>query len=580
MSLITGGDVLVKVLKEHGVSKIFTLHGGHIDAIFKAASDQGVELIDTRHEQGAGFGAIGYARTTGEISVAVASPGGGVANLTAAVATAFADGDPVIFVGGAPALRDYDLLPVSEAFDPVGVMRGITKWAHQVTNIEQLGYLVGRAIQIAREGRPGPVYLDFPVDILFNQIDENEVFYTKVRAIQTNPAPSGEALELMISMLKAARRPVIFAGRGVKNSDGSDLLIEFAEKSGIPVLTNMYARGTMPTDHPLYGGSFSSTAIASARDVQDADLVLILGARIGLMTGGQRSSVIPKSALVIQVDIVPEEIGRVRDIDLGVLAGARETLKSLLARVDELDGSRLRLWAETITKYAERRPSGGYKIPQTGDISPEMVAQAVSNVATENTIIIADGGETATWINANTAIAHPRGYICHGYVGSMGTGMGASLGAKVARPDSPVIVTIGDGAVGFNFMEIDTMVRHGIAVVLVVNNDGLWSMSAHGQDILYRERFNVALDQGTRYDLAAAALGAHAEIVTSPRDLQPAIQRALDSRKPALVNVITNSAKPAAFTKRFVGAAAEGPISGDGKIRIPFSDNLAVSTSV
>jgi len=571
VSRIDGGQALVATLKRFGVDTIFTLHGGHLDCVYQAAVAEGMRIVDHRHEQAAGIAATGYARTTGKVGVAMVTAGGAVTNVVTAITNAYADCVASVFFGGAPPLRDYDSLPVNSGYDQLSVMGGITKWAHRITHVERLPDLVGRAFQIAKEGRPGPVYLDLPSDVLFALLDDEAVNFPAERMVVAPPAPAPSAVERTLSMLRGAERPAILAGGGVAYSGAAQQLTRFAELSGIPVLTNNKSRGALATDHPLWARGFGTLAAAAGRGAGAPDVVLMLGARLGLYTGGRRKSVIPREARIIQVDISAEEFGRVRDIDLGVVADCREMLSALISQAGNGPWPDRKAWVKGL-----RGDSFASPVEQPGnDLTPGRLASALAAVA-KDAILVVDGGETPAWFDGVASSLAPDQWLGHGYLGIMGEGLPLAIGAQVAHPEKRVICFSGDGAVGFNFAEFDTMVRHGLPIVVVVNNDQQWGMSAHGQDLIYGKGKRVASElAATRYDIAASGFGAYAEFVTTIDELAPALQRALAAGRPACVNVMT---KPVMnpITQRFMGLAAEGLRSPDGKARVPYADVLEV----
>ena len=576
MAMVDGGHVLIKTMLAFGVDTIFTLHGGHLDAAYFAAVKAGIKLVDTRHEQAAGLASMGWSRITGKVGVAMVTAGGGVTNIVTALANAYADCVAMVVIGGAPPLRDYDNLPVNSGYDQLSVVTGVTKWAHRVTHLERLPDLVGRAFQIARSGRPGPVYLDLPSDVLFATIDESKLTYPFGGGVASAAAPAPAAVAETVRLLRNAERPVVMAGGGVIYSGASGLLLQFAERSNIPILTNNKSRGSIPTDHPLWGRGFSAVAAAAAKGAGSPDVVLMLGARLGLYTGGARKSVIPAAATLIQVDIEPEEIGRIRDVQLGVVADCREMLDALLAYEPDLKWPDRSAWTKALRQDSVSRAFDPVP-PANQPPSPAILAAELASVLPANAIVVCDGGETPSWLDSFAASPGPNRWLGHGYLGVMGEGLPLAVGAQVANPGAPVICFTGDGAVGFNLAEFDTMVRHNLPVVVIVNNDAQWGMSAHGQDLVYGQGNRIVSElRPTRYDIAAAGLGAHAELVEDIRDLRPAIARAFASGLPACINVMTRPDSIAPVTRRFVGLAAEALIGPDGKARVPYADILEV----
>ncbi|WP_130178035.1 thiamine pyrophosphate-binding protein [Cryobacterium sp. SO1] len=584
MTLISGNQLLVETLTRFGVSTIFTLHGGHLDGVYRSALDAGIRLIDTRHEQAAGFAAQGWAKVTGDVGVAMATAGGGVTNLVTPVANAWADGVPMVFFGAAAPLRDFDALPVNSGYDQLSVMSGITKWSHRATVTALLPQVVARAFQIAREGKPGPVYIDLPTDVLFARVDSEDVVMPNGALRPSPPAPDPTAIAEVVRLLRDAKRPAVLTGAGSVFPDAAAELRELATRLNLPVLTNNKSKGIVSTTNRHAGGSYGALAGVARRTGRQADVVLILGARLGLNTGGRRGSVIPEGARVIQVDTVAEEIGRMRDIDLGITSAVLPFLRAVLdasAGVSFAAGGERAAWLAEFTPKLAAAAAGSPPTASNNNANaletPAGLARQVARLAPADTIFVLDGGETPAWLDAVVSLEEPRRWIGHGYMGIMGEGLPQAVGAQVASPDSPVICFTGDGALGFTLGEFDTLVRHKLPVIVIVNNDRGWAMSQHGQDLIYGKGRRMISDLApSRYDLVAAAFGAHAEFVEEPSQFEGALQRALDSGGPACINVLTDAMDIAPVTRRFVGEIADGPHTPTGLARVPYAESLAV----
>jgi acetolactate synthase-1/2/3 large subunit len=585
---IDGGTMLIRVLRQAGIDTLFTLHGGHLDAILQAAADDGMRLIDTRHEQAAGHAADGWARTTGRPGVAIVTAGPGMTDCVTAIANAYLDCVPTLFIAGAAPLREAETMPLQGGLDQVAMVTPITKWAHRVTHTERIPDLVAQALRVAVSGRPGPVFLELPIDVLFSRVEESRVAFPEKIFPDCAPAPAPEAVSRAIEWLHAAERPAILAGGGAWFSGAGDDLLRFAERTGTPVFSNSKAHGLVPGDHPLCGRGFAHLAIAAGTGVGSADLVLVLGARLGLFTGGRGARLIPSGARLIQIDIAAEEIGRNRTVDLGIAADCREAVRALDAAASDRKWPDRSAWCEGI-----RRVRDGHRAlfaaaleKKEPPIHPYRLAFEIARALPRDAIVAADGGETSAWMETVAEVHGGGRYLSHGYLGCLGTGMPFAIAAKVAHPDRPVVCVVGDGSVGLNFAEFDTMVRHGLAIVTVVNNDQLWGMSAHGQDLIYGKERRVATELApTRYDEAAAGFGCHGEQVVEPAELPAALERAFRSGRPACVNVMTDGSVIAPITLAMVGSlteSAEGA-AGEGApregskgetIRIPYYENL------
>lgn len=561
MARVDGGEMLIRVLKQAGIGEIFALHGGHMDPVFQAALDHKIRLIDTRHEQAAGHAADGWARATGRPGVAVVTAGPGVTDVVTAVTNAYLDAIPTLFIGGGSPTMDAETLPLQGGFDQVAIMRPITKWAHRVTHAQRLPDLVAQALRIATSGRQGPVFLEIPADVMFRQIEESDAFFPRRIFPDTRPAPSPAAVQQAIDWLAEAQRPVIMLGGGAWFSGVGAELVRFVEDTGIPVVANTKARGILPEDHPLSGRSVSTLGALGQMSGQRPDVMLILGARLGLFTAGRSGLVVPDDARVIQVDIEAEEIGRNRDIELGIVADVRETVRALHAEARRRKWAERSAWQEAVRQtrtYAEALFAEALE-RTTAPIHPFRLAHTLSRVVARDAIMVVDGGETSAWMDSAALIHSGGGCLGHGYLGCLGVGMPFAIGAKTAYPNRQVVCLIGDGSVGFNFAEFDTMVRHRLNIVTVVNNDQQWGMSAHGQELVYGKDRTVITALGpTRYDLAAAGFGCHAELVERPEDLVPALQRALASDRPACVNVMTDPDAIPPITQ-MMAASATGP---------------------
>ncbi len=577
MALIDGGEMFVRVLEQAGVRTIFTLHGGHLDAIFQAASRRDIRLIDTRHEQAAGHAADGWARTTGETGVAIVTAGPGFTDSITAIANAYLDCTPTLFVAGAAPLRDAETLPLQGGIDQVAMVTPVTKWAHRVTHTHRIPDLLAQALRTARSGRPGPVFLEIPIDVLFAQVDEDKVGLPRSITPCAAPAPAATAIDKAIELLRQAERPAILAGGGAWYSGAAAELLRVAESIKAPVFSNGKAHGLVDADHPLCGRSFANLAVAAQMMSVEADLVLVVGARFGMFTGGHQGGVVPVAAKVIQIDIAAEEIGRNRDVDLAIVADCREALRALGVAAERLEWPQRRQWLDTVAAVRE-----GHRLyfaealaREDAPIHPyRLVSEIVAALPTD-AIITADGGETSAWMETAAEVHCGGHWMSHGYLGCLGTGMAFAIAAKVAHPDNPVVCVIGDGSVGLNFAEFDTMVRHKLPIITIINNDQQWGMSAHGQDLLYGEGRRVVTDlSATHYEQAAAGFGCHSEYVVEAGDIAGAIQRSLASGRPACINVMTDPAAISPMTVAMVGGLAGGGDEGSDKVVIPYYDDL------
>ncbi len=375
----------------------------------------------------------------------------------------------------------------------------------------------------------------------------------------------------MLDLLAGAERPVIMAGGGAWFSGAAPELAAFAEATKVPVLANGKGRGCLPEHHPMSAGGFMS--LAGVRGAGGPDVVLILGARLGLFTGGASKSMIPASAKVIQVDVEGEEIGRNRDIQLGITADCRATLQALVPAAAGRTWPDLSAWLASLrgaraamdmmfaqAAASEKRPIHPYRLAK--DIAAFMDQ--------DGDVLVADGGETAFWLEMTSTVRRPGHWLSHGYLGCLGTGLPFAIASQCAHPESRVLCLTGDGSVGLNFAEFDTMVRHNLPIVVVVNNDQQWGMSKHGQELMYGKGRTVVSELGpVRYDAAAAGFGCHAELVEDAAEIAPALERAFRAKRPSCINVLTDPDVIAPITMAMVSGASKKE-SKPGTVNMPY----------
>ncbi len=582
MAIVNGGELLIRALEHRGVREVFALSGGHLDPMFQACLDHDFRLIDTRHEQAAAHMADGFARTTGRPGVALVTAGPGVTDAITGVANAYLDSIPMICIGGRSPLRDEDKLPLQH-LDQVALMRPVTKYARTVLHADRIPEYVATAYRHAVSGRPGPVFLDIPIDVLNTPIEESEAPTFSEVAPVGRPVADGAAVEQALDALASAERPAIFAGGGAWFSGAEAELREFAELAQIPVLANSKARGLVSERSRLGYGGFNlvgSPAVAAAAG-GGPDVILLLGARMGMFTGssGERQELIPDDATLIQVDVEAEEIGRTRDVQIGLVGDVRETVRALIAGAGGRSFKNHDRWIDALSaaRDAARSVTDEVMAESSSPIHQVRLAREIADFLGGDAIIIADGGDTSGWMGGQAVVESGGSWMSHGYLGCLGVGIPFGLAANVAHPGRRVLTIIGDGSVGLNFAEFDTAVRHGLPLVVVVNNDQGWGMVRHGQISKYGGERTAGVELGpTRYDLAAGGFGAHTEFVQTPDEIAPALDRAFSSGKPACINVLTDPAmSPRAYRQQQAGAqppAQEAaPASGDEReVDLPY----------
>lgn len=571
MAQVDGGELLARSLADAGVTVAFALHGGHLDAFFQGCRRHGIRLVDTRHEAAAGHAAEGYARSTGGLGVAVVTSGPGFANGFAALANASADRVPLLMITSSPPLGEAETNELQGGLDQAAVARPVTRWAHRVTTTSRIPDLVALAARKARAAPSGPVLLDVPVDVLFRPVDAAALAAPGSLALGEPPAPSPDATRQALALLRAAERPAIVAGGGARSSGCADALARFAERTGIPVFANSRGYGLLAADHPL--NAHGSTGLAALAHLAGGapDVVLLLGARLGLFTGGRSGMMIPPATRIVQVDLDAAEIGRLGPVGVPVVADCRQALEALLAADAEPwpDWSAWAAQAVAVHRMGEVL-FGGESADVGGRLHPYHAVREVLRAVEPGSILVLDGGEAAAWAELSMHEARPSQVLGLGYLGYLGVGQGTAIGAQVAHPGRPVVQITGDGAIGFHVQEFDTMVRHGLPIVTVVVNNACWGMSVHGQDAMFgAEGEVISRLADTRYDRVAAGFGAHGERVTSPEEVGSAVERALAAGGPACIDLAVS-----ADVVHPVTVALLGDLAATDQIVVPYYQNL------
>jgi len=529
MAEIDGGRLVARIFKQEGVDCIFGLSGGHIDPIFQACLDEKIRLIDTRHEQAAVFMAEGWAWITGKPGVAVVTAGPGVTNAITGLWNAQGRGAPVIVFGGRSPMREFEMGSMQD-MDSLALAQTVTKWARAGYETRRIAEYVSMAFRQAMSGRPGPVYLEFPTDVLYGKVDEAQaVIPTSYRPI-AGPQGDPDLVKKAIDLLLKAERPVIVAGTGIWWAHASAELQEFAELAGIPVSA---PHGLIPADNEFClrgrGGS-----------LRRADAVLLIGARLDFRRGFGRPPVFAENGRWVQVDIEPTEIGRNRPIEVGIVGDARAVLKQFIAEAHKrLRGKRDSAWANECRLEAaqQQKQIDTMMNSDAVPIHPMRMCREVRDYIDRDATIIVDGGDISGYAFAVLQSFEPGHFIGITPTGTRGVGTAYAMAAKIARPNKQVVLINGDGSFGLNGMEFDTMVRHNLPVVCLISNDQAWGMIKRDQVRKGSDRVIGTQLRFARYDKMVEALGGYGEAVEHPQDIRPALERAFASGLPACLNV-------------------------------------------
>jgi acetolactate synthase-1/2/3 large subunit len=525
---VHGGRLVAQRLKAHGVSHLFTLSGGHLFSIYDGCREEDIALVDTRHEQSAAFAAEGWAKATRTPGVCALTAGPGVTNGMSALGSAFKNNSPLLVLGGrAPAMR-WGQGSLQE-IDHVPFVEPLTKSARTAGSTQEIAGLMDDALRTTLEPPSGPTFVDFPLDHVFM---EGEPATEPGELPDPRALPAADGVDRAIELLRAAERPAIMAGTGLYWAHGEESLQALCSELQIPVLLNGLARGCVPADHP----SFFSRARGAA--LKGADVALVIGVPMDFRLGFGGS--FGDDTEIVVIGQAPPEHPHPREVACELYGGVAATLDALregAAGGPDRSGWLAELRAvEDEKRAAEREELADDRAP----LHPMRLYSELQQVIDRSTIVIGDGGDFVSYAGRVIETHEPGCWMDPGPYGCLGSGPGYAIAAKLARPDRQVCLLLGDGAFGFAGLEFDTMVRHGLPVVGVMGNNGIWALEKHPMEFLYGYSVAADLQPELRYDKVVEALGGHGELVTKPDELRPALERAFASGKPALVNVLTD----------------------------------------
>lgn len=549
MGKINGGYLVGKYLKNvENIDIVFGLSGGHIESILDSFNEYGIRAIDVRHEQAAVMMAQAWSVYTGKVGVCFLTAGPGFTNGITGIANAHLDNTPLVVLCGRHPLRD-DLKGALQEINQIDMVKPIVKWVATCYDIARIPEYLSIAFRHAIEGRPGPVFLELPPDILNISIEEESVPMPSSPAKRYTMHADDTYLKEAASLINGAKKPLFLGGSGLRFSNCRERLTAFIEKTGIPFQLLNFGRGEVPDNHPLSLSDIGSIGLLTA--IMQGDVIIAAGIRFNWLL--QSGAIIPKSTRLIHIDIEPHEIDRNRISDVGLAGDVSSILKELEPFVDVRDHS---AWKDTLKSAARSMLDYEIRMRHTPSdpIHPIRLASQIYSAAGDDAYYIADGGDTVYFGITNFFTQHRAGVIgtSSGLLGCLGTGIPFAMAAKLAFPDKKIILLNGDGSFGFNAMEFDTMVRHNIPVVCIINNDCAWGMIKHSQELsIGKERISCAELGLRRYEKMAEGLGAHAEFVTKDEEIIPALTRAFASGKPACINVVTDPAVTSPATPLF-----------------------------
>lgn len=540
MTIIDGGALLVEALHKAGIRRIFSVSGAGMATIYRCCAKTGIDVIHTRHEAAAAFMADATARVTGHPGVCLVTHGVGLTNASTGIATAWLDQSPTInLVLGFPrSLQDRGNI---QDIDQMAFAAPITKWARRVPETKRLPEYLATAARHALAGPPGPVVLELPIDVLTDQVDAD--------VVQHHPWPLRQALAAdereiarAANVIAKAERPILVSGSGVRWAEAGADLVNFVEAMCLPTFTRRLAYGLLAPGHPLNFGNgwfMQNGMIDYAAGL--CDLLILLGGRMFYDLEYGQAPKISATAKIVQIDIDPTNLGYNRPVDVGIVGDVGVVLCQLgeALQGEAIPKAREKWVAELAEKQKEAHAAvAAYFREEGSPIHPIRVWAEIARVMPEDTVIVPGQGDFDYWGDAILAVRRPGHYVRSGRSGCVGAEIPFGIAAKLALPNAPVLITVGDGGFGFSAMELDTAARYKIPVILVVGNDGKWNMIKSQMTAMYGEEADVFLDLAPQqYHKVAEAFGGYGEYVNEPEQVGPAFLRALESGMPAILNI-------------------------------------------
>jgi acetolactate synthase, large subunit, biosynthetic type len=529
MTRKSGAEIVIECLKEQGVDTVFGYPGGAIlniyDALYKHQDE--ITHILTSHEQGAAHAADGYARATGKVGVCMATSGPGATNLVTGIATAYMDSIPMVAItcNVATSLLGKDSF---QEIDILGVTMPITKYNFIVKDGNQLADVIRRAFRIAASGRPGPVLVDITKDVTAGEFDYE--YKEPEKIVRTEKKVDGDTLEKAIDMMHQSRQPFIIAGGGLIAADASEEICTFAQKLQAPVAETLMGMGAFDGANPLATGMVGMHGTKTSNfGITEADLVIAIGVRFSDRVIGN-SKKFARNAKIIHIDIDAAEINKNVKVDLSIVGDAKEVLRRINARLDPMNHDE---WIAHIERMKEMYPLSYDRSRLTGPY----IVETIDRLTSDDDIIVTEVGQHQMWAAQYYKYRKPRRLLTSGGAGTMGYGLGAAIGAKMACKDKVVINIAGDGCFRMNMNEIATATRYHIPVVQVIINNHVLGMVRQWQDLFYGKRFsNTVLNDAVDFVKLAEAMGAKAYRVVKKEDFEPVLREAIAINEPVVID--------------------------------------------
>ena len=536
MAEIDGGHLFAKALKQEGVEYVFTLNGGHIYNLYEGCVDEGIKVVDFRHEQVAGHAAEGWAKVTGKPGVAIVTAGPGVTDAVTALANAFQAPSPMILIGGNAAIGEH-LTGGLQDFDSVTFMKPIAKFSEQVKRVERIPEYVAEAFRQATSGVPGPAYLEIPIDVVNGKCEEDDVRYPQRYRTEAKAYGDPEYISKVVDILKTTERPMILAGSDVWWSDASEELREFVEMIDSPVFLNAMGRGSVPADHPNLG------SLGRRYGLVKSDTVMLIGTPIDFRLGYGSEHMFPQNPKLIEIMMDATEIGKNRDVDVGVVGDTKAVLGQIMDQLRSTGyKSPGKAWVEEVItedaalKAADEEMLNSTQIP----IHPMRVMKELRDFLDYDATVIGDGGDWVTFAARVLGINLPGHWLDPGSFGCLGAGSGFAAAAQLARPGKQVCIMYGDGAFGLTGFDVESYIRFDLPIVSILGNNGAWNQTTQGTLRRGARAIGTYLSQDTDYAKIMEGMGGHSERVTDPEQIRPALERAFASGKAALLDIVTD----------------------------------------
>jgi len=534
---LKGAEILLRCLQEEGVDTVFGYPGGAVLPIYDALFESSIRHILGRHEQGVAHAADGYARATGRVGVCIATSGPGATNLVTGIATAYMDSIPLVcFTGqvGTPLIgRD-----AFQEADITGITMPITKHNYLVERTEDVARTVKEAIYVASTNRPGPVVVDLPKDVMERSIDyKPEEVEVNLRGYRVLKGYNSGQVISAVELIKNAKRPVIYAGGGVISSNAAAELTELAQKRKIPVTTTLMGMGAFPGNNYLNLGMLGMHGTRYANyAIGESDLLIAVGVRFDDRVTGNIATFAPH-ARVIHIDIDAAEIGKNVDVHVPIVGQVKEVLQGINQGLEEV--AEYWEWHQTIDRWKKEFPMR-YGTSSEGRIMPQNVVEKIYDLTRGNAIITTEVGQNQMWAAQHYKFEHPRTFLTSGGLGTMGYGLPAAIGAKIGRPDLPVIDIAGDGSIQMNIQELATAVQYQLPIIVCILNNQFLGMVRQWQGLFYGGRYSYT-DMSHQPDFVklAEAFGAIGLRVSQEGELNQALEQALQvTDRPVVLDIM------------------------------------------